>query len=1117
MFPSSQNPDAQRNGGGDLENRLRDLILNNANETTAPAFDPQHSTPSYIPLSMSSVPPTKQPFRVGFVAQPLTSSSLPPVSAGGPPAAEDGPGLRPPLGHEDQSSVPRPSPQQGRKRLNQAQRRQMNSQLSVPQDARQDTGPPVGQRHPPLDRSGLQGYASSQSSNQPQANYNPRHLQQQQYSPRFPNQNPAPNHPHRTGYSQPYRQPPTNYNPSGPNPGYGPQHVQAPNQAHQYQAANHHGQGSPFSRPPPSNRQLYQPNQYNGQGRGRQFIPNPEEIANQSSYLSTLLQDTVPVVGIDAEEEAEKESFRAVVENACRDAILQYEQEELVNPAFDASSVELKCFGSMSSGFATRASDMDLALLTPLSRPAADSPESPIPRVLEKKLLSLGYGARLLTRTRVPIIKLCQTPTPKLLSGLLEARAKWENGFITEAEEEDEEAVEADLNPHTKEAQPSRKKKASADSPELPSTDILLQNPSPTDVELAKLKQKSNQSLSDYFNTTKRVLRKVGGRDISVGAPALSAGECNLLNEICKAFISGLLSQELIMGLRASQNVLPLFDSSLPPIQRSLNGLWSQVEGERLALAFDCRTLLEANERHEQECTKLIEEWRSLQNQTARLVEPLTYNRQLYMTAEKLKSFSSLQLVLLEQIQHEDPFYYQKRAQKIHDDLMPRHSPNSVTAVVTSRYICGILDPQIRKAMMGASTSMGSIKNVATKHRILQLAIDYEHALNKNLYDDSDQPVVLEYITYLRNQSLERHIEPALIAKIRALPDPMAISVNKPRDRYRDELEFPKTDVGIQCDINFAAHLALHNTLLLRCYSHSDLRVKPLILFIKHWAKIRGINTPYRGSLSSYGYVLMVLHYLVNVVQPFVCPNLQLLHKEPSSHLSPAEIDARITCMGRDVRFWRNESEISDLSRRGMLNHNHDSFGMLLRGFFEYFAQSGQMSTVQGRGFDWGREVLSLRTQGGTLSKAEKGWVGAKTVIETTTVAAPLTTSNPTQSKDSGDADQSVTPDREPEVKSTNPQVKTVEETKEIRHRYLFAIEDPFELDHNVARTVTHNGIVSIRDEFRRAWRLIKNIGRPGQNEALLDPVKSGSENQPGLQELLDLIHGSEGTGTKVA
>lgn len=372
------------------------------------------------------------------------------------------------------------------------------------------------------------------------------------------------------------------------------------------------------------------------------------------------------------------------------------------------------------------------------------------------------------------------------------------------------------------------------------------------------------------------------------------------------------------------------------------------------------------------------------------------------------------------------------------------------------------------------------------------------------MFSEDDRTDVEQYISLLRstNRNTSTNEESiSLVAKIRTLPNP-TIS-NKPRDRYKDRLEFPKTDIGIQCDINFSAHLALHNTLLLRCYSHSDPRVKPMILFIKNWAKIRGINTPYRGTLSSYGYVLMVLHYLVNIAQPFVCPNLQMVQRDPPPTLSSTEIEAQTTCQGRDVRFWRNEAAISDLANRGHLNHNKDSVGTLLRGFFEYFAQSGQMTTVQGRGFDWGRDVLSLRTPYGRLSKQEKGWVGAKTVYETTTVAVPPTNSA-SAPQDSRKVDNPPTTEGE-ETKSGKQ--KTVEEVKEIRHRYLFAIEDPFELDHNVARTVTHDGIVQIRDEFRRAWRLILNVGR-GNQEGLLDPVLKPNVTENGLPALLDLIHG---------
>ncbi len=61
----------------------------------------------------------------------------------------------------------------------------------------------------------------------------------------------------------------------------------------------------------------------------------------------------------------------------------------------------------------------------------------------------------------------------------------------------------------------------------------------------------------------------------------------------------------------------------------------------------------------------------------------------------------------------------------------------------------------------------------------------------------------------------------------------------------------------------------------------------------------------------------------------------------------------------------------------------------------------------------------------------------------------------------------------------------------EVRQRYLFAIEDPFELDHNVARTVAHNGIVAIRDEFRRAWAILCAVGRDQTHGDFLEEMIS--------------------------
>ncbi|KAL8746689.1 MAG: hypothetical protein Q9184_007713, partial [Pyrenodesmia sp. 2 TL-2023] len=65
---------------------------------------------------------------------------------------------------------------------------------------------------------------------------------------------------------------------------------------------------------------------------------------------------------------------------------------------------------------------------------------------------------------------------------------------------------------------------------------------------------------------------------------------------------------------------------------------------------------------------------------------------------------------------------------------------------------------------------------------------------------------------------------------------------------------------------------------------------------------------------------------------------------------------------------------------------------------------------------------------------------------------------------------------------------------QEVRQRYLFAIEDPFEINHNIARTVVHNGIVAIRDEFRRANRLIHQAGNGQIQEDLFAEGESKND-----------------------
>ncbi|CAG8951744.1 hypothetical protein HYFRA_00005546 [Hymenoscyphus fraxineus] len=988
-----------------------------------------------------------------------------------------------------QQSTPHVTAARPGKRPNQAQRRQMNSTLSIPIDNSRTKN--YNNQHSGFSTS--PGRGSQWTHTPPHYHHQQNQYHQNQHqgnSPRFQYHGPhTPNSQQNFLPQNSPRSPVSITHNTG-------SHGSRQNTQHQPFIA-----GSYSPRTQPQGRQLYQPGPHHGQNRGiNQRPPTSEELARQCSHLDELVRLHVPAVAMDSKEEAEKETFRAMVEQACRKAIASYEQDELGNKQFDPLSVQLQCFGSMMSGFATKSSDMDLALLSPQSKQLPDSPDSPIPRLLEKTLLDMGFGARLLTRTRVPIIKLCEKPTDQLRSDLIQAREKWEAGFVEETERGE-------------------------DSEHIPPSPTALATVESYLSKLADLKQKHLSHL-EYLKLARRVLGNVGGRDYCVGNPDLNESESKILHDVCKAYISGLSSPRLLERLKGYPSISPLFEphSQEQPICRTLYGLSLQVEGERLAMGWDKRPLSEDHDARERECLTLLANWRVLQSHPTPVSfdEALKYGQELHILNDRLKRIQSLQLVYLEQYQHEEPFDYYSRAERIADFLRgsDRQERNkAVTPVVIRYYINGINSPGIREGLQSMSIERGvSLQCVALQHRIMQLTADYKHALKMDLFKETDARDIEEYIKILESADATKSgaiiisgtnsDTIKLISRVRTLPNP---SSNRPRDRYKDHLEFPKADIGIQCDINFSAHLAIHNTLLLRCYSHCDPRVKQMVLFVKHWAKTRAINTPYRGSLSSYGYVLMVLHYLVNVAQPFVCPNLQQHVNKLPEHLSPAEIAARTTCNGCDVRFWRNESEIRNLADRKMLTHNHDSLGFLLRGFFEYYAQLGQMSTIPHRGFDYGREVLSLRTKGGILTKQEKGWIGAKTTVETNVVAPPARSPTASEAIDSNDPAAEVTPAEESsDVK--NPKVhppKQIEETKEIRHRYLFAIEDPFELDHNVARTVTHNGICAIREEFRRAWRIIKNLQKREQlSGGLLDEIDENAPVEGTWMELMHKLHG---------
>ncbi|RDX99123.1 UTP:RNA uridylyltransferase 1, partial [Mucuna pruriens] len=151
---------------------------------------------------------------------------------------------------------------------------------------------------------------------------------------------------------------------------------------------------------------------------------------------------------------------------------------------------------------------------------------------------------------------------------------------------------------------------------------------------------------------------------------------------------------------------------------------------------------------------------------------------------------------------------------------------------------------------------------------------------------------------------------------------------------------------GISCDICINNLLAVVNTKLLRDYAQIDSRLRQLAFIIKHWAKSRGVNETYHGTLSSYAYVLMCIHFL-QMQRPAILPCLQEM-----------EATYSVTVDNVDCAYFDQVEKLCDFGR-----HNKETISQLVWGFFYYWAYC----------HDYANAVISVRT-GSIISKREKDW-----------------------------------------------------------------------------------------------------------------------------------------------
>lgn len=89
-------------------------------------------------------------------------------------------------------------------------------------------------------------------------------------------------------------------------------------------------------------------------------------------------------------------------------------------------------------------------------------------------------------------------------------------------------------------------------------------------------------------------------------------------------------------------------------------------------------------------------------------------------------------------------------------------------------------------------------------------------------------------------------------------------------------VRFRGKDMDIEADISYRNDLALHNTELLNQYCKWDEdRLPTLGIWVKTWAKRCGVGDASKGSLSSYAWILMLIHYLQRTEPIRMMPFLQ--------------------------------------------------------------------------------------------------------------------------------------------------------------------------------------------------------------------------------------------------
>ena len=202
----------------------------------------------------------------------------------------------------------------------------------------------------------------------------------------------------------------------------------------------------------------------------------------------------------------------------------------------------------------------------------------------------------------------------------------------------------------------------------------------------------------------------------------------------------------------------------------------------------------------------------------------------------------------------------------------------------------------------------------------------------------------------------------------------------------------------MECDLSMQNPLACLNTSLLLTYSQIHPVTRVLASIIKRWAKSRDINSPSNHTLSTYGYIIMLLHFLTyhrragsglvttidhrNDKEAWVplLPNLQWMDRSfpesppgtPYREFSVQPKNLMVHPLDHidyivNTYFYRLNDQAALAQLQRLFPGQDLSISILLASFFRYYAYE----------FDYKRHVVSLN------STASRGVVEREVKAET--------------------------------------------------------------------------------------------------------------------------------------